>query len=329
VSKAICWVFVIGSLVAPGCGGIKPSVTADNERLQAQVAQMRARSRADRNRIRDLRNEVTVLRDDDNPAPAATRLPVQVVEPPPEIEHHHEDTATPPDNEPITLGGYDEDGAEIVYVGEAAVGPSIELSPERYDLRASRQTSTKRTRPSPKTLPEVPSAKEHLGVTDGSLPVVSRVDSSPPPAVRPSADTQLRQGRAQGPRARKRSFEDPTVEYQRYYAALRAGRHAEAVSGFRNFVKRFPDHGHADNAQYWLGEAFYDQRQFRSAAVEFKKVIDGFPTGNKVPDAMLKLGYCHAHLGETTAAKNALNRVIDEYPSSNPATLAARKLEQL
>lgn len=320
---------------------MKPSVKADNERLQAKVAELRVRARTDRNRIRDLSNEVTVLKDDGDPRERAAMAPaeplrVEVVDP------GYDDVAAPPEHEPIALGGYDEDGAEVVYVGEAAVGPSVKISADRYDLEARRSPPrrspprrSRRSRAPQKSLPRVPTTGERLGVTGRKLPKVSTVASGSParPArnaiSKPTVDTQLRHARTQRPRARTHSFEDPTVEYERYYAALREGRHAEAVAGFRNFVERFPNHGHADNAQYWLGEAFYDQRQFRSAAVEFKKVADKFPEGNKVPDSLLKLGYCHAQLGENKAAKKALRRVIREFPSSNPAALAARKLERL
>jgi tol-pal system protein YbgF len=122
---------------------------------------------------------------------------------------------------------------------------------------------------------------------------------------------------------------DPRVQYKRYYDALRAGNHSYAIAGFRNFVERFPDHDHADNARYWLGEAFYDQREYRIALAEFRKVVTDHAGGNKVPDAMLKIGYCHIALGEMTDARAALQRVIDRFPRSQPARLAAERLASL
>ena len=135
---------------------------------------------------------------------------------------------------------------------------------------------------------------------------------SPPPAARS-----------------RRDYGDPRAEYQRYYEALRAGNHSYAVTGFRNFVERFPGHDFADNAQYWLGEAFYDQKRYKSALVEFRKVVDNHPQGNKVPDALLKLGYCYSQLGEVDKAKQVWQQVLQVYPKSNPAALAATKLSEL
>src|SRR5690606_19413745 len=86
---------------------------------------------------------------------------------------------------------------------------------------------------------------------------------------------------------------DPKAAYRQALDALRAGKHTEAIDGFRALVAAHPRHDLADNAQYWLGEAFYDQRRYRDALIEFRKVVDNHSRGNKVPDALLKIGYCH------------------------------------
>ena len=51
----------------------------------------------------------------------------------------------------------------------------------------------------------------------------------------PRIDPGTRHARSSRSRARKQSFNDPRAEYKRYYAALRAGKHAQAVAGFRSF----------------------------------------------------------------------------------------------
>jgi TolA-binding protein len=48
-----------------------------------------------------------------------------------------------------------------------------------------------------------------------------------------------------------------------------------------------------------------------------------------VPDALLKLGFCHLALDEKDQARAALARVIDMFPRSHPAALAAERLESL
>jgi TolA-binding protein len=57
--------------------------------------------------------------------------------------------------------------------------------------------------------------------------------------------------------------------------------------------------------------------------------VDNHPRGNKVPDALLKIGYCHAALGEPEKARTALELVMSMFPKSKPAALAAQRIETL
>src|SRR5690606_34317546 len=98
------------------------------------------------------------------------------------------------------------------------------------------------------------------------------------------------------------------------------------IASLRGFLATHPRHDYADNAQYWLGEAYYAQNDYRQALGEFRIVIETYPRGNKVPDALLKVGYCYQALGQTDKARAVLEQVVNLYPKSEPATLAATRL---
>jgi tol-pal system protein YbgF len=85
----------------------------------------------------------------------------------------------------------------------------------------------------------------------------------------------------------------------------------------------------ADNSQYWLGECFYDRKDYASAVREFRKVIEHYPSGNKVPDALLKVGYSYLLLGSTEAGKQTLLQLQRSYPRHEAAGLAAARLAEL
>jgi tol-pal system protein YbgF len=108
--------------------------------------------------------------------------------------------------------------------------------------------------------------------------------------------------------------------------ALGRRDHAAAIAAFRRFLERWPDHDYADNAQYWLGEAYYDQADYKTALLEFKKVLQRYPDGNKAPDALLKIGFCHGKLGDEKDAKSALAQVVELYPKTDAAKLAEKRL---
>jgi tol-pal system protein YbgF len=117
--------------------------------------------------------------------------------------------------------------------------------------------------------------------------------------------------------------------YRRSYEALRQGKHDEATDGFREFLRRYPAHDLADNAQYWLGECYYDVKDFTSAVREFRRVVERFPHGNKVPDALLKVGYSYLALGSAEAGKQTLEQLIRSYPRHETAVLATARLAEI
>jgi tol-pal system protein YbgF len=120
---------------------------------------------------------------------------------------------------------------------------------------------------------------------------------------------------------------DATSDYRAAVELVKASKFDDAVAALRAFIARYPRHDYADNAQYWLGEAFYAQKDYAHALVEFRRVVEVYPRGNKVPDALLKVGYCYQALGQGEKARAVLEQVVNNYPKSEPATLAAKRLE--
>jgi tol-pal system protein YbgF len=136
-------------------------------------------------------------------------------------------------------------------------------------------------------------------------------------------------GKAGGPAARPAAkARGPAELYQRAREALQGGRHQEAMAGFREFLRLYPGHDFADNAQYWLAESHYDQKDYPTALREFRRVVDRYPQGNKVPDALLKLAYCHLALGSTEVGRRTLEQVARSYPGHGAAALASARLAE-
>ena len=113
---------------------------------------------------------------------------------------------------------------------------------------------------------------------------------------------------------------NPEQEYNAALATFRSREHGQAVLDFTDFIAKYPRHSLAGNAQYWIGEAYWTQRDYRQALVEFDKVSEYGP--GKAPDALLKMGLCHARLRDASRAEQAWQRVIREYPKSEAAGLA-------
>jgi tol-pal system protein YbgF len=117
--------------------------------------------------------------------------------------------------------------------------------------------------------------------------------------------------------------------YGRAFDALKQARYADAIAGFEAFLRTWPSHDLADNAQYWLGEAHYVNREYEKAIAAFSAVVAQWPDSGKAADAMLKLGYAQLELRRTAAGRRTLEEVVAKFPGSEAARLAAERLRRL
>lgn len=117
--------------------------------------------------------------------------------------------------------------------------------------------------------------------------------------------------------------------YDRAFELIQARQYEQAATAFSEFLQAFPDSSFSANAQYWLAETYYVRSQFSEALPEFQRVLDEYPRSSKIPDALLKVGYCNYELENLDAARRALREVQVEFPDTTAARLAAQRLEQI
>jgi tol-pal system protein YbgF len=125
---------------------------------------------------------------------------------------------------------------------------------------------------------------------------------------------------------------DPQKEAQAYQGAfnlLKQGRYGESITAFSRFLKDYPGGEHEDNAQYWLAEASYVNRDFETALREFIKIPESYPTSPKIPGAMLKMGYIYHEQKKWSESRDILNELINNHPASTEARLAQKRLQRL
>ena len=159
---------------------------------------------------------------------------------------------------------------------------------------------------------------------DSAEVTITREPQAAPPTIRVAREGAPRPSRE----ARDESAEAIGL-YRKSYEALRAGNQEEAMQGFKEFLRVYPASDLADNSQYWLGECYYDRKDFGQAVREFRRVIERYPNGNKVPDALLKVGFSYLSLGSTEAGKQTLTQLQRSYPRHEAAVLAGARLADL
>jgi len=117
--------------------------------------------------------------------------------------------------------------------------------------------------------------------------------------------------------------------YKTAFDLLKAGQYDKAITAFQQFLAAFPDSALADNAQYWLGEAYYVNKDFESALKSFRTVVERWPNSRKLADALLKIGYCNYELKRWAPAREALQQVTRNHADSPSARLAAERLDRM
>lgn len=163
------------------------------------------------------------------------------------------------------------------------------------------------------TASEMTRLRERLDAADEAIRV-SRTLIEPPPAPPPKPPERA-------PREPAPRVDSPEQTYAAALTTWRGGEHGQAVLELLDFIGRYPRHPLASNARYWIGEAYYAQRDYRQALVEFEKVLEHGVT-NKGPEALLKIGFCRRELREAGLAQRAWERVVREYPGSEAAVKA-------
>lgn len=293
-------------LAFAGCAGPASQLRRDKAILAEDVADLRAQLRRDQRTIRDLQTENLLLRDKIETAEldagrvGVPRLPVEVIEPGGDDDGYDVRAEYGSD---ARIVGIDDDGYEIVYVGDAASGKTATY--DDPDLGGDDDVEDLEYAPD-----------DDDGAEDAPPPPKPKKAKPPKAEPKPKAEAEPDDG-------------DVAVAYEEAVARVKADDHDGAIAALRAFLVDYPRHDLADNAQYWLGEVYYDAKDWARALVEFRATVEQYPKGNKVPDALLKMGYCYASLGQKAKARAALEQVVETYPKSQPAALAAKRLETL
>ncbi|OOZ40127.1 tol-pal system protein YbgF [Solemya pervernicosa gill symbiont] len=183
------------------------------------------------------------------------------------------------------------------------------------------------------TLPTPPVARPGMPMIGPSLtqpasPSVAQPMAPALPMTTPQPALSTNPSMALQPQATVPS-QGEQIAYQRAFGLLKEGNYRQAIGAFTSQLNAFPRGNYADNARYWMGEAYYVMRDFTPALAEFSKVQSEFPSSAKVADATLKIGYIRYELKEYDEARRVLDSVKSRYPGSRSARLADKRLQQM
>lgn len=120
--------------------------------------------------------------------------------------------------------------------------------------------------------------------------------------------------------------EEKTI-YDAAYMNYVRGNYNDALKGFDDFIKKFPESKLSENALLLLGESYLSLGKRQDAIDKFLELIKRYPNGKKVPTALFKIGIIYESANDMKNAKFYFEKVIIEYPDSPEASLAKSHLK--
>jgi tol-pal system protein YbgF len=151
--------------------------------------------------------------------------------------------------------------------------------------------------------------------------------ADPSVAAQPSAQgTAPVPGAPSGPVAPSVPTQAPRELYSQAYADYARGNYDLAMQGFAEYLRAYPGTDFSDNAQYWLGECLYGKKMYAESIDSWNILLKDYPASDKLPDARVKKGMALERLGRRSQALVEYRFVVDRYPTSQAARIARERL---
>ncbi|MFZ4834271.1 cell division protein CpoB [Rouxiella sp. Mn2063] len=120
---------------------------------------------------------------------------------------------------------------------------------------------------------------------------------------------------------------DENTDYNAAVAlALEKKQYDQAISAFQAFIKQYPKSNYLPNANYWLGQLYYNKGKKDDATYYYAVVVKNYPKSPKSSDAMFKVGVIMQEKGDSDKAKAVFQQVVKLYPNTESAKLAQKRL---
>ena len=122
---------------------------------------------------------------------------------------------------------------------------------------------------------------------------------------------------------------DEQAAYDAALVLFRASDFAGAIRSFQTFLARYPQSVYVPSAHYWIGNAYYAQKDYKNAIAAQQTVIDRFADTPRAPEALLNIAASQEEMKQRAAARSTLQKLMKEYPDSESARLAKDRLAAL
>ncbi len=210
-------------------------------------------------------------------------------------------------------------GSDIRVVRERVDDTNVRITSLSQEVESLREAIASMPAPAPVTDPALTGAPGGPGdpaAAAGATPPATTGGTPAPVAPVPAPAT--------GPNAMS-----PSRLYDLAWADYTAGNYDLAVEGFASYVRSFPRSESADNAQYYIGESFFQRGKLAEAVEAFGRVFTTYPRSDVAGQARYKRGVCYERLNQPDRAREDYDVVIKTLGDTDAGRLAKQRLDAL
>ena len=162
---------------------------------------------------------------------------------------------------------------------------------------------------------------------DPNAPGASTSSSPAGPTGTPPTGSTLPPVVAAGPPANPAAGMSPGRLWDMAFSDYAAGQWPLAIQGFETYMRAFPRSEQADDAQFYIGEAYQLDGKMREALAAYERVAADYPQSNRAADSYYKRGVIYNTLNQPDKAREMFETTITQFPNSESSRLAKQLLD--
>jgi tol-pal system protein YbgF len=117
-------------------------------------------------------------------------------------------------------------------------------------------------------------------------------------------------------------FKDSLADYM-------GARYELAISGFKDFLDKFPQTPDAPRAQLYIGDSYSALKRYKEALAAYAEVVAKYKDSEAAREALFSQGNTYLLMNMRPEAEKTFRQIIGQYPTSDQAVFARQRLASM
>jgi TolA-binding protein len=115
--------------------------------------------------------------------------------------------------------------------------------------------------------------------------------------------------------------DEATETFRNAMILFKTEKYPEAVLAFSEFIGKNPNHILAGSAQFYIGESYFKQKEYKIALQEFHQLLKSYDRSTHVPDTLSRMAETEEALKQAPSAAQFKQLLLSTFPQSPAASL--------